>query len=517
MQKAQQGAQASAAPSDRQDTEVGDEKAKIAQLDDQKSMLGRKAPEVTPHAEPELSEPEPPAPQKPKSLLALRDLIRREHELTPETADPSLPRTADGNIAMPRDRGVKGERTDADHLPRGKKMKLALTAKDYEYLFGADAAAERRLAQTERSKKVGRFQQRIGRVQSSLENFIPEVKPGNQTALNTRAAPFAAYIARMHRSIHNLWGFGMLEEWDEKSSSNPFNNPNLLTVLEMRLNPDGTVDKVTVVKTSGYMPYDAAVIDVAFSAGPYPDPPREIRSKNGKIYLHWSFYRDARQCATSGVEPFILDNPPADGDTVAASMPERTSTAAPAPRSAAAAAAASQGLNLGESPRRLERNPGGDGEHGGHVHVRPVASEEAPASEPAPAQPNNFPPRADNPAARLLAQTWFAAFGRGDVNAMLASAVFPFRSNNGNAASKRSELQSMLRGLVDEGSADSRAVSSVQLVTAAGLRGMIGKLSPGLDDGTGGLYAVARAGNDTLILILAHKPEGWKVAGLARR
>ena len=162
-------------------------------------------------------------------------------------------------------------------------MKLALTAKDYEYLFGADAAAERRLAQTERSKKVGRFQQRIGRVQSSLENFIPEVKPGNQTALNTRAAPFAAYIARMHRSIHNLWGFGMLEEWEEKSGSNPFNNRNLLTTLEIRLNPDGTVDKVTVVKTSGYMPYDAAAIDVAFSAGPYPDPPREIRSKNGNL------------------------------------------------------------------------------------------------------------------------------------------------------------------------------------------------------------------------------------------
>ncbi len=117
---------------------------------------------------------------------------------------------------------------------KGKRMKLALTAKDYEYLFGADAAAERRLAQTERSKKVGRFQQRLGRVQSALENFIPEVKPGNQTALNTRAAPFAAFIARMHRSIHKLWGFGVLEEWDEKSGSNPFNNPNLLTTLEMR-------------------------------------------------------------------------------------------------------------------------------------------------------------------------------------------------------------------------------------------------------------------------------------------
>ncbi len=511
LQKAQKGTQGSEAPSDRQDTEVGDDKAKISELDDQKSALGRKAPDVTPHTDPEVSQPEP-TPEKPKSLLALRDAPRREHELTPETADPSLPRTADGTIAMPNDRAVKGERADADHLPRGKRMKLALTGKDYEYLFGADAAAERRLAQTERSKKVGRFQQRIGRVQSSLENFIPEVKPGNQTALNTRAAPFAAFIARMHRSIHKLWGFGMLEEWDEKSGSNPFNNPNLLTTLEIRLNADGTVDKVTVVKTSGYMPYDAAAIDVAFSAGPYPEPPREIRSKNGKIYLHWRFYRDARQCATSGVDPFILDNPPADGDTVGGAS-ERPSVPSASPRSAAASAAASQGLNLGEGPRRLERNPG-DGERGARVSA--VATEEAPA-EPLPPQPANLPPRADNPAARLLAQSWFAAFARGDVSAMVGPAVFPFRSSNGTAASKRSELQTMLRGLVDEGTAGSRAVSSVQLVTAAGLRGMIGRLPQGLDDGSGALFAIGRAGSDTLILILSSKPDGWKVAGLVRR
>ncbi len=58
----------------------------------------------------------------------------------------------------------------------------------------------------------------------------------------------------------------------------------------------------------------------------------------------------------------------------------------------------------------------------------------------------------------------------------------------------------------------------MQLVTAAGLRGMIGRLSPGLDDGSGSLFAVARTeANDTLILILSHRDAGWKVAGLARR
>jgi len=525
LEKAQQGKQSSAAPSERQDPEIGDDKAKIAELDDQKSALGRKAPEVTPHVDPQLAQPDPP-PAAPKSLLALRDAPRREHELTPETADPSLPRTPDGDVAMPTDRGVRSPRTSADRMAKGKRMKLALTGKDFEYLFGADAAAERRLAQKERSKKVGRFQQRVGRVQSALENFIPEVRPGNQTALNTRAAPFAAFIARMHRSIHKLWGFGMLEDWDEMSGSNPYNNPNLLTTLELVLNGDGTIDNVKMIKASGYLPYDAAAIDVAYSAGPYPDPPREIRSKNGKIYIHWRFYRDARQCATSGVDYFILDNPPRDGDSAAG--PERPARASSSggrsgPAAAGGAGEAGGEPKLAEGPRRLERNPG-EGEHhhaGGLSHdedQHAVGQELPPAPEPSPAAPSNFPPRSDSPEARALAERWFAAFSRGDIAAMLAPAVYPFRSSNGNAAGKRSTLESQLRGLVDESPADARTVASMQMVSPAGLRGIIGRLPPGLDDGSGGLYAVARTGsNDTLILILTRKGADWKVAGLARR
>jgi len=316
LEKAQKGSEGSpSAPSDRQDQEVGADKRKIAELEDQKSAAGRSAPKVTPHAKPELSQDKPaPDEPKPKSLLALRDAPHREHELTPETADPSLPRAPDGNIALPQDRGVRGPKSDAAALSAGKRMKLRLTSNDYEYMFGADAEAERRLASKERSSKVGRFQKRLDRVKSALENFIPEVQPGNQDALNTRAAPFAAFIARMHQSIHKLWGFGVLEEWDERSSSNPYNDRNLLTTLEMVLNGDGTVSKVTVVRPSGNLDYDVAAIDVAYSAGPYPDPPREIRSRNGKIYIHWRFYRDERQCATSGVDYYILNTPPAGGD-----------------------------------------------------------------------------------------------------------------------------------------------------------------------------------------------------------
>src|SRR5262245_53945795 len=358
LQKAQRGEGEASEKSDRDDTETGADKQKVAELEDQKSALGRKAPDVTPHDNPEVAQQS--KNETNKSLLALRDPAKRSHELTPETVDLSLPRAADGEVAQPRP-PMRGANSDPSRQRNGDRVKLALTDKDMEYLFGAEAEAERRLAQTQRSTRQGKFQRNVARVRSSLENFIPEVRPGNQTALNTRAAPFAAYIAKMHRSIHKLWGFGALEDWDELTGGSPLNDPKLSTTLEMVLNRDGTVDKVTIVRASGYLPFDASAIDVAFNAGPYPDPPRAIRSANGKIYVHWQFHRDERQCATSGVDYFILDNPPAGADR---------SVVAEAP---------------GEGPRPIAGPPaaGGGGAGGGGAPAAtgngPVAN--APASE----------------------------------------------------------------------------------------------------------------------------------------
>ena len=53
--------------------------------------------------------------------------------------------------------------------------------------------------------------------------------------------------------------------------------------------------------------------------------------------------------------------------------------------------------------------------------------------------------------------------------------------------------------------------------TAAGLRRLLGKLPPGLDDGSGLLFALTRADGDTLILLLARPAGAWKAVGLVRR
>jgi TonB family protein len=520
LEKNRQGKdEPASAPSDRKDEQVGGQKEQIRQLAEEKSQAGRMAPSVTPRVKPELASEDQ---RREKSLLALRDPAPRTHEVTPETADPSLPHAPDGDLAERRPT-TRGENSRADRA-KGKQVKLAITGSDYEYMFGADAEADRRLASKLKSTRAGKFRERQARVQSSLENFIPEVKPGNQTVLNTRAAPFAAFVARMHRSIHLLWGFGALEDWDELGASSPLNNPNLLTTLEMVLNADGTVDKVTIVKASGYLPYDTAAIDTAFAAGPYPEPPREIRSANGKVYVHWRFYRDGRQCATSGVDYFILNNPPSDADKA---------SAAAASAAGSAARALEAGAPVREGPRRLHRDVGDDEAHReklraldqeiaraeGHAGASPSAEEAVePAAPPTPKEAAATPPVAEtrDPAARSVASRFFAGLATGDVSTMTALAEVPFRTTGGVSVKTKAELQPMLKDLAAE--LGRQGLAGVQVLTAAGLRAAVGKLPPGLDDGSGLLFAVASLKDgDTLLAALAKRGAFYRVVALVRR
>ena len=173
-------------------------------------------------------------------------------------------------------------------------------------------SARSRRARCRARRASGR--RKLDAIKSSLENFVPDVRPGNQTALKTRAHPFALYIARMHRRIHELWGFGFLEDLDNKPADDPLNDPNLWVNLEMSVNADGTVHKVTIAKTSGKTEFDVAAVDTVISAGPYEPTPEAIRSVDGRIYLRWGFYRNWRQCGTFNVEPYILTEVPADSD-----------------------------------------------------------------------------------------------------------------------------------------------------------------------------------------------------------
>ena len=111
-----------------------------------------------------------------------------------------------------------------------------LRYQDYDRIVGYDVAeSERRTAaRAERSQGIGRWDRIMAKqalFRASLENFTPNVRVGNQSELGTRAHPFAAYIAQVHRQIHRFWGDGFLADLDRKVGSDVYDR-KLVTALE---------------------------------------------------------------------------------------------------------------------------------------------------------------------------------------------------------------------------------------------------------------------------------------------
>ena len=161
-----------------------------------------------------------------------------------------------------------------------------------------------------RSRMFGSNRQQEWReFRAAIENFVPNVRPGNQTALNAAASPFAEYLATVHRRIHREFADRFLRGLPAGATS-PFSERSLQTDLEIIINRDGSVHRVGVVRPSGFLPFDYGAYAAVMRGQPYPEPPSPILSGDGRVYLHWGFYRSERQCGTFNAEPYILPNPP---------------------------------------------------------------------------------------------------------------------------------------------------------------------------------------------------------------
>jgi TonB family protein len=189
-------------------------------------------------------------------------------------------------------------------------VNLRLSWHQFEDTYGADDLEAQRAAYLEQRKSsaTGRSREvKWKEFRAAIENFVPNVQPGDQTALNAAASPFAAYLATIHRNIHREFAFGFLANLP--IAGGPFDDRSLFTTLEIVINGDGSVHNVGIAKTSGFLPFDYGAFDAVMRAAPYPPPPRKILSGDGRVYVHWGFYRNERQCGTFNARPYILPHP----------------------------------------------------------------------------------------------------------------------------------------------------------------------------------------------------------------
>lgn len=191
---------------------------------------------------------------------------------------------------------------------RGPGNKLEWS--QFEAAVGSDELEQDRRAYLaeQKSSQRGISREKTWReFRAAIENYVPGVKPGATTALNAAASPFATYIAAVHRRIHQEYADRFLRSLPIGGS--PYQDPTLMTKLEIVLNRDGSVHRVGVVKSSGLLPFDFGAFNSVLRAQPYPPAPSSILSGDGRVYFHWGFYRNQRQCGTFNAEPYILPNP----------------------------------------------------------------------------------------------------------------------------------------------------------------------------------------------------------------
>lgn len=239
-----------------------------------------------------------------------------------------------------RTRGDGGGRTrgDGDGRPAGSPEARGRTGPNlrvgfsrYEQIMGEDVLREEREARfaEQRSQRAGQSHaQRWQQFRAAIENFTPSVRPGNQTALNTRASPFAAYLAAVHRRIHREFADEFLAN-RSRFGAVPAATGDLHAILEIVFNPDGTLHRVGVARTSGVITFDHGAYAAVLDGQPYPSPPATIRSGDGRVYVHWGFHSNELACGTFNAQPYILPSPPDTEPTILdpTRPPERTAGA----------------------------------------------------------------------------------------------------------------------------------------------------------------------------------------------
>ena len=227
--------------------------------------------------------------------------------------------------------------------------------------------------------------------------------------------------------------------------------------------------------------------------GRFPAPPPQIRSGNGKVYIHWDFHRDERACGTFGAEAFILNNAGAVDEVHSGGqlgVPE--------------ARGKLQGASSAAGPRRLA---------GPQPATREGSGQATPRRSPSPSGPTNTDLTQDA-AAMQSARWWSQTLVAGDTEKLLKHVSMPFSTGGMQAVHSKDRLGVYLRDLAVE--LKGQTVESVRLTTAAALLKELGGLPAGVEPAEHRVFARVSCSPDRLVLILDKRGGYWRISGLAR-
>lgn len=127
---------------------------------------------------------------------------------------------------------------------------------------------------------------------SSLAEYIPEVKVGGFTALNTDQFVHYTFYARTNEQIRNRWIMNVRNFLNlaPQTEINRLSQQPQVSQVEIVLDSNGRFVKALIHQHSQNPDVDQSAIEAFRQAAPLNNPPAEMIERDGFIHLHYAFH-----------------------------------------------------------------------------------------------------------------------------------------------------------------------------------------------------------------------------------
>lgn len=104
---------------------------------------------------------------------------------------------------------------------------------------------------------------------------------GDSVALNARLMVGAEYLNRIRRQVNHYW----VQNIENLPAGTVIAKESYRTVVEVVLTGEGRMESISVSGKSGSDPVDQCLKDAFRVASPFPNPPEQLISRDGRVYL----------------------------------------------------------------------------------------------------------------------------------------------------------------------------------------------------------------------------------------
>ena len=129
------------------------------------------------------------------------------------------------------------------------------------------------------------------RAPASTDDYLENVKEGEETLLSTREFIYYTYYQRIKSQLSQYWEPKIKEKVTRlfTQGRNIAATGDKITKIIITLDSRGILMKVQVLENSGVKDLDDAAVEAFRAAAPFPNPPKGIADPDGTIKIRWDF------------------------------------------------------------------------------------------------------------------------------------------------------------------------------------------------------------------------------------